>query len=62
MSVSLKRSSHELKIEIEDSKDSHSQAIICVSAVDNRKNSIPSLEERVAQLTHFLHDFTKGWA
>ena len=52
--------SHELKIEIEDSKDSHSQAIICVSAVDNRKNSIPSLEERVAQLTHFLHDFTKA--
>ncbi|KAK2554340.1 Protein mono-ADP-ribosyltransferase PARP14 [Acropora cervicornis] len=56
----LEEVSHELKIEIEDSKDSHSQAIICVSAVDNRKNSIPSLEERVAQLTHFLHDFTKA--
>ena len=55
----LEEVSHELKIEIEVSKDSHSQVIICVSAVDNRKNSSPSLEERVAQLTHFLHDFTK---
>ena len=45
---------------IEGSKDSHSQAIMCVSALDNRKNSISSLEERVAQVTHFLHDFTKA--
>ena len=52
---------HQLKIEIEDSKDSHhSQAVIWVSAVDKRKNSSPSLEERVAQLTHFLHDFKKA--
>ena len=50
----------EFKIEIEDSKDSHSQAIICVSSVDNRKNSSSSLEERVAQLTHFLDDFKKA--
>jgi len=56
----LEKVVHELKIEIEDSKDSHSQAIICVSAVDNRKNSSRSLEEKVEQLTHFLHDFTKA--
>lgn len=57
----LEKAFHELKIEIEDSKDSHhSQAIICVSAVDNRKNSSPSLEERVAEFTHFLHYFTKA--
>ena len=56
----LEKVFQEFKIEIEDSKDSHSQAIICVSSVDNRKNSSPSLEERVAQLTHFLDDFKKA--
>ena len=56
----LEKVFQELKIDIEDSKDSQSQAIICVSSVDNRKNSSPSLEERVAQLTHFVHEFKKA--
>ena len=55
----LEEAFQEFKIEIEDSKDSHSQRIIWVSSEDNRKNSSPSLEERVIQLTNFLHDFTK---
>ena len=50
----------ELKFEIEDSKDSDGQAIICVSSVDNTKDSSPSLEERVSQLSQFLNDFTKS--
>ena len=50
----------DLKIEIEHSKDPHSQAIIWVSSEDNRKKSGPLLEERVEQLTHFLLDFRKS--
>lgn len=56
----LKEALKDLKIEIEDSKDSHSQAIIWVSSADNRKKSSPLLEAKVEQLTHFLLDFTKS--
>ena len=56
----LKEASKDLKIEIEHSKDTHSQAIIWVSSEDNRKKSSPLLEETVTQLKHFLHDFTKS--
>ena len=56
----LKEASKDLKIEIEHSKDPHSQAIIWVSSEDNRKKSSLSLKETVKQLNHFLHDFTKS--
>ena len=56
----LKEALKDLKIEIEHSKDPHSQAIIWVSSEDNRKKSSPLLVETFKQLKHFLHDFTKS--
>ena len=55
----LKEALKDLKIEIEHSKDPHSQAIIWVSSEDNRKKSSPLLDE-TEQLKHFLYDFTKS--